>query len=40
MLDSWPKLTVESVDNKIKLDTDVLEYFCENEKSVSHLVGK
>jgi hypothetical protein len=31
--------TVE-LHQTIKLNTDLLEYFCENEKSLSHLVGK
>jgi len=31
--------TVE-LHQHIKPDTDLLEYFCENEKSFSHLVGK
>ena len=31
--------TVE-LHQHLKPDTDLLEYFCENEKSLSHLVGK
>ena len=37
---AYTKAWTVKLNHHIKLDTDLMEYFCENERDIAHLVGK